>query len=239
MKKKIISKSKIAALMAVLAVFLLMTMAVAGCGDDENSLSELGTSLGSVDLTKEDAAVIAEIMDSEPASSEGNISAVHESIEQNKKPKTIFVHVCGAVNVPGVYELYEGSRVCEALLAAGDFRNDADSEYLNQAAIVSDGDKIYVPTLEETLSGMSEGVAYSDDRIAGSGDKETSDGLININTASVSELKSLPGIGDVKAEAIVSYRETNGKFKSIDDITKVPGVKSGLLEQIRSKICAK
>lgn len=221
----------------LLLLFALMSV-LAGCRDEENDLSLLGNELSLADSMKEDAAVIAEIVDSEEASAQGNISATQSSIEDNKRPETIFVYVCGAVNSPGVYELYADSRVCDALLAAGDFRDDADSEYLNQAAVLCDGDKLYVPTREETMLGLSG--AYSDtgdmDNIGGS---QGSDGLININTATVSELKSLPGIGDVKAEAIVSYRETNGKFKSIEDITKVPGIKSGLLEQIRSKICAK
>ena len=132
-----------------------------------------------------------------------------EQVVENVLPNTIYVQVAGAVNHPDVYELPEGSRVYAAIEAAGGLLESADDSDINQAALLEDGQKLYIYTAEESAKIKDEADA-----------KEADDGLININTATATELTSLPGIGQSKANQIISYREANGSFSSIDDIKK-------------------
>lgn len=161
-------------------------------------------------------------------------------VEENSVPETetIMVFVCGEVNSPGVYEMDGDARVCDAILRAGDFTVDADTDYLNQAAGLTDGQQLYVPSEEETTAGISDGnIVNSEGSGNISGNANSSgNGLVNINTASLQELKTLPGIGDVKAAAIISYREQNNKFTSTEDIKQVDGIKSGLYDSIKDMI---
>ncbi|MCD7817933.1 MAG: SLBB domain-containing protein, partial [Lachnospiraceae bacterium] len=127
-----------------------------------------------------------------------------------------YVYVCGAVNVPGVYPISEDMRVCDAIALAGGFSAEADDEWLNQAAAVSDGTKLYVYTTEETdlmkASGMSaegldsgsalnEGITGMDSSASAAGAGENSTDKVNLNTATREELMTLPGIGESKADA--------------------------------------
>ena len=135
----------------------------------------------------------------------------------------IRVHVCGAVQQEGVYELPAGSRYEQAIQAAGGFSELADRSALNLAAVVSDGEQIRVLTKEEA-------------QVCRASAEEASDGRININTASREELMSLPGIGEARAEAIIAYREEHGAFQSIEDIMQVSGIKEGAFEKLKAKI---
>ena len=126
----------------------------------------------------------------------------------------IQVHVAGEVKLPGVYTLPEGAIVQDAIDAAQGPAAKAREDLLNLAAILSDGQRIYVPSSEETTT-VDSG-QRSLDANPGS--------LVNINTASQEELESLPGIGTVRAEAIIAYRTNNGYFLSIDDLLKVDGI---------------
>lgn len=132
----------------------------------------------------------------------------------------IYVYVCGAVNSPGVVVLQQGSRAEAALEAAGGFRQDARTDYVNLAAKVSDGEKLYFPTVEETAE-LSE---------------ESGDGLININTADEAALCTLSGIGESRARDILRYREENGPFESCEDIMNVPGIKASVYGKIKDRI---
>ena len=135
--------------------------------------------------------------------------------------KEIYVHVAGAVKTPGVYCLYDGDRVCGALELAGGMTDGADRDALNLAAPLYDGQKVLVPFLTERSA--SEGAL-------------TAEGLVNINTAREAELAGLPGIGPVKAAAITEYREKNGPFKGIDDLTAVTGIGAKTVESLRGLI---
>lgn len=128
----------------------------------------------------------------------------------------IFVHVCGAVKNPGIYRLPAGSRTGDAIEAAGGFTEDADTDSLNLAELLSDSQQIRAPTKGEAA--------------------EQADGKININTATDQQLTALPGIGEAKARAITDYRVQNGRFKKPEDIKKVPGIGDALFERIRDKI---
>ncbi len=145
-----------------------------------------------------------------------------ETVEEEAKT-AIFVHVCGAVNDPGVYELDGGSRIHDAIEAAGGANEDADINALNLAMVLTDGEKIYVPTFEEDIT-ESTGGAPGDDK------------TVNINTADEAGLTAISGIGPSKAAAIVKYREENGPFSSTEDITKVSGIGHGTYEKIKDDI---
>lgn len=155
-------------------------------------------------------------------------STVETESEPQTESRMICVHVCGSVEEPGVYYLPQGSRVHEAVELAGGLSEDADSQYVNLAKEAEDGSQIYIPSLKEVEQGQIGEPEGSRE--------EADDGLVNINTATVEELKSLPGIGEVKAKAILSYRERVGTFSSIEDIMNVAGIKANSFEQIRDLI---
>ena len=158
-------------------------------------------------------------------------TTIHE--ETDEALKEIYVHVCGAVNSPDVYAMPEGSRVTDAIKAAGGFADDADRDYLNLADIISDGSKVYVPTKEEAESGELPPDAYSNGTVMSvSPDMTAGNNKVNINTATAEELKTLNGIGDARAADIIRYRETNGCFECIEDIKKVPGIKDAAFLKI-------
>ena len=145
-----------------------------------------------------------------------------EESKSETSQETLCVYVCGAVNTPGVIYLDEDSRVCDAIKAAGGITADADINVLNQAEKITDGQKIYVPLIGESYAG------YTD---------ESKSSLININTAGVNELLTLPGIGESKANAIIAYRNDNGRFKKIEDIMNISGIKEAAFNKIKDNIC--
>ena len=147
-------------------------------------------------------------------------------------PQPVFVYVCGAVAKPGVYALPAGSRICDALEAAGGFSEDADVNRINLAGNVTDGMMLFFPeTGEEIPEGMEVQTGNSE-----TGEKQTN-GLVNINTAGAEELSTLPGIGESKALAIVAYREEHGPFADKSDIKNVSGIGDSLYRKIEDLIC--
>lgn len=165
----------------------------------------------------------------------GEVTAPKE--EPIPEEKVICVHICGAVVSPGVYEIPQGSRVYEAVMAAGGYRDDADEDYVNQALVLNDSDKLVIPTLADTEAM----VIPSDGKVrefgVGSGDSKTESGKVNINTAGVEELCTLSGIGEARAKVIISYRDSNGPFGSIEDIMNVSGIKQASFDRIKNDIC--
>lgn len=141
----------------------------------------------------------------------------------------LVVYVTGAVLAPGVYTLPVGSRVTDALESAGGLTPSADPEALNLAQVLTDGQRINVP--EVVISDLTEPGLGDTTR---SMDLQT--GLININTASQEELESLPEIGPHLAEEIISYREENGAFETIDELLDVPGIGTATLDAIRELV---
>lgn len=168
----------------------------------------------------------------EPGGGPGS-AAAHSSAELVSGPSGtggLLVHVAGAVGAPGVVSLPEGARVVDAIEAAGGAREDADTDQLNLARPVVDGEQVRVPVVGEVLEAASPGPQASSTASGGSGA-----GPINVNTATASELEALPGIGPALAERIVSHREANGPFKSLDDLTDVPGIGKAKLEALRTE----
>ena len=137
----------------------------------------------------------------------------------------IYVHICGAVINPGVYQVPAGTRVYQALELAGGSSDDAYLSGINLADKLADGQKVYIPSEGE----HAEGILSID-----SGDVQSV--MININTASEAELMTLPGIGQSRAKDIINYRVKNGLFESINDIMKVSGIKEAAFEKIKDLI---
>ena len=165
-----------------------------------------------------------------PGTEDGEDEVVAETEAVTEaEPAGILVDIGGAVNEPMVAELEEGSRVEDAIKAAGGLTEDADVSGINRAAFVEDGEKIFVPSLiaedaDGQQSGTSSGAAYY------------SDGKININTADSPELQELDGIGPVTAEKIIDYREENGRFDTIEDIKNVSGIGDKTFEKLKDDI---
>lgn len=138
-------------------------------------------------------------------------------------PACCYVHICGEVESPGVYEVNEGSRIFEVVELAGGYTDQASGDYLNMAETVCDGMKLVVPAAgEEPEDSSSEGQVY--------------DKRVNLNTATKDELMTLKGIGEARAADIISYREGHGRFESVEDIMKVPGIKDAAFQKIKDDI---
>jgi competence protein ComEA len=159
-----------------------------------------------------------------------------EKEEAEESPKgedapadAIIVHITGAVKNPGVYSLPKGARVFHAVEEAGGALEEADLERINLAQHLYDGQPVYVPRKGEEGSSQPAGLtSYQADTAIGN--------KVNINTASKSQLETLPGIGSVKAQNIINYRQKNGPFQSIEDLVKVSGIGDKTLEGIRELI---
>ena len=142
------------------------------------------------------------------------------------------VHVCGEVVNPGIYELPAGSRIYEAVKAAGGFTENAEEESVNLASPIEDGVQIRIYSKEEAET-LAAGAAPFDGFEASGEGKEP---VVNLNTATKEELMTLSGIGESRAEDIIRYREENGGFQNIEDIMKVSGIKDAAFQKIKDRI---
>ena len=162
-----------------------------------------------------------------------------EEEEEKEETEKICVFICGAVNQEGVYYLEKGARLYEGIEAAGGFTEAADTGWHNQAAVLEDGSKIQIYTVEETEAFRQEGIREEQTQIPGKEETDSDSGedkTVNINKASAEQLQTIPGIGAAKAEAILTYRENNGMFSSVDEIQNVPGIKGKTYEKIQPYI---
>jgi competence protein ComEA len=150
-------------------------------------------------------------------------------------PSAILVHVTGGVINPGVHKLDPDSRVEDAIKAAGGFSPSADLSIINLAAHINDGQKLVIPVKGEPKPSDPSSITAPANTASNA---KTGDNLviININTAAIEQLDLLPGIGPAKAASIVAYREKNGGFNAIEDITKVPGIGQAIFEAIKNQI---
>jgi competence protein ComEA len=142
------------------------------------------------------------------------------------------VHLSGGILVEGVYSLPAGSRLMDAIEIAGGLASDADPESLNLAAYLEDGDHILIPTLAVETP-LAKGLIFE---IQDNTESEDAAILININTADLEDLETLPGIGPVLAEEIIAYRELNGSFQNKEDILFVKGIGQVKYDQIKELI---
>lgn len=182
----------------------------------------MGESGVSYELSSESGAEGIEEMEEQEATTEDTASGGAEA-----EPESVFIYVCGAVNSPGVYELPEGSRVYEAVEAAGGMTEDADERSLNQAGLLQDGQQITVYTVEEAAGTVPGSGAVPDG---------LESGRVNLNTAGKELLMTLPGIGETKAEAILTYRSEHGPFSDIEEIKNIEGIKEKVFEKIEGLI---
>jgi competence protein ComEA len=149
--------------------------------------------------------------------------ALEEDKQQALAAGKIKVHVKGEVNRPGVYQLPADSRVIDAIEAAGGAKEGANLEKLNLAQMIEDGGQVVV---QKQPSGSDESESA----------QEQQAGKINLNTATLEQLDTLPGIGTTRAQAILSHRETHGRFFQVDDLKQVNGISVKLIDQIRDKV---
>lgn len=160
---------------------------------------------------------------------------VDANIEEDKDVKQIIVHITGCIKKQGVVEINEGARIIDVIEAAGGVTEEADIAKMNLAYIVKDAQKIYIPSIydkedtEYITLNNGENVIV-EDKYGGESD------MININTATQTELESLSGIGPSTALKIINYREEHGKFKSIEEIKEVPGIGDAKFNSIKDMI---
>ena len=190
----------------------LLSLQIFGCGKEEL-------------IFEEETSFLA--VEEEATSEENFTETVGEIPEES--PQYLSIHVCGAVEYPSVYQVKEGTRIYQAIEAAGGFTQEADQEYLNLALEVEDGMQIRIPTKEE--------VANAGDSLLLPGETtQKGTGKVNLNTADEELLCTLPGIGESRAKSIIQYRQEHGNFQKVEDIMKVSGIKDGAYEKIKDLI---
>lgn len=158
-----------------------------------------------------------------------------ETSNETKEKNKIILHITGEVNSPGIIEIEEGSRLANAIEAAGGLTENADINKINLAYVVKDGQKINIPNVNsvDTSSYITEDIGEN----IIIEDINSNTNLVNINTATQTELETLTGIGPSTALKIIKYREENGKFTTIEDIKNVPGIGDSKFESIKEEIC--
>lgn len=168
---------------------------------------------------KEEAVEELAVVETTALAEKTEVSTTQEAV--------IFVDIKGAVKNPGVYQMKSGDRVKDALDAAGGLTGEADSQKVNLAQRVEDQMVIVVPKVGEEATEIP---------VGGTSKEAAKDGKVNINTATVEELKTLKGVGEKKAEAIIEYRKKNGSFKTKEDLMKVRGIGKKLFESFQERI---
>ncbi len=171
----------------------------------------------------------------------GATSVGTDAKQLSANEEMLYVHICGAVENEGVYALSVGSRLMDGVKAAGGFTEEADTSYHNLAALLLDGQKVYVPTLTETkelsvAERADDGMAAETGQPGGSKAVEGENDRVNLNTAGKEELMSLNGIGEAKAESILAYRQKVGPFQSAEELKKVSGIGDALFERVKNSI---
>ena len=187
--------------------------------------------------------------DSGKHTSDADIDNGSEAVSDKEMQQAmIYVDVCGAVANPGVFQLAAGSRVFQAIEAAGGYLPEAALTCVNRAGVLTDGQQLYILTQEEMeRQGLdpAEMAKASDGQMNGSAGTGQNTGMaaqvqqdnrININTADEAQLTTLTGIGATRAQAIIAYREENGPFAAIEDIMNVQGIKEGTFAKIKDEI---
>lgn len=178
------------------------------------------TSVKETNLQTEVSAV------SKDSSSEKEVKK--EEKEESPEQDLITVDVKGAVKSPGIYDLPVGSRVHDAVQKAGGLTEEADSKSLNLAQKISDEALVYVPTKREE--------AASQQATSGTSPSTSKDKKVNLNKASLEELKQVKGLGGKRAQDIIDHREANGKFKSVDELKKVSGIGAKTIEKLKDYV---
>ena len=170
-------------------------------------------------------------LQAEIAAASKNSSTEKEVKEEKEEPveqDLITVDVKGAVKSPGIYDLPVGSRVNDAVQKAGGLTEQADSKSINLAQKVSDEALVYVPTKGEEVANQQTN--------SGAPSSTSKDKKVNLNKASLEELKQVKGLGGKRAQDIIDHRESNGKFKSVDELKKVSGIGTKTIEKLKDYV---
>lgn len=224
----------------VVVAAIAAATAFCGCSDSNEEVISIEKSADTAESAQEPSAT--------------PMLAINEAADE--EVSKITVYVCGAVRSPDVYTLRMGERVNDAVHMAGGFADDAGYEYLNLAAKLSDGQKVYIPTRREIEEALAQGEAIYGTEVnittnspgidtlketadSGGNASDSGNGLVDINSATKETLMSLPGIGESKADKIIAYRQSNGGFSSIEDIMLVDGIKEGLFNKVKDRICVR
>lgn len=206
----------------ILMVLVLGALSITACSDKET-----------ITLYEDEQVIAGDETSSQ--TSEPVVPVYSDNTAENCEDSRPFVvFVTGRVKNPGVYELKEGSRVIDAIAMAGGYEDDAYDAILNLASLLQDEDMIYVPSFSEIEENDGSNV-----KVTSVSNKSSTADLVNINKASKEELMTLPGIGESKAEKIINYRAENGPFSSPEGIMQISGIKDGLFNKIKDRICAK
>jgi len=157
-----------------------------------------------------------------------DVTVSDEKSESTVPVEEIVVHICGAVKNPGVYTVEKNARLTDVIDVAGGFCENAAKDYHNLAECVTDGQKIVIYTKKQIKKNKEKNVQENSESGRSS--------IVNINSASKEELMNIPGIGESKANDIISYREKNGAFKDTKEIMNIPGIKEGIYSKISDMI---
>ena len=226
---------RLAVLLSLSAVFL-----VPGCAQEKSGIwglaeEQMPQAAKSGEMMKENREGVTVGMNEKDASPGNSASSANPGASANSAsiPATaapLVVYVCGEVLNPDVYTLEPGSRMVDAVRAAGGMTPNADANAVNLAEPVRDGMRVYIPSVEES-------VVYREEPEQGEDAENGAQKPVNINTAGKSELMTLPGIGEARAEAIIAWREENGPFLSCEDIMRVSGIKEASFRKLEGLIC--
>jgi competence protein ComEA len=239
-RKRMKDAGKLKLLLIVVAAVGVAAVTFIGGGTDETAVDVLYAGQADEGAAADDVSLTADAQagqDAAPSDAPGPVEV---------SAAAVFVDVCGAVESPSVYELAPGSRVYEAIEAAGGLAKDADIRYINRAAALADGDRVYVPTEKETAAGeplpASAGLVAGQTDAgsgaqAGQGAASTDSAQININTADSAALQTLNGVGPATAQKIIDYRDGNGPFAKIEDLKNVSGIGDKTFEKLKDSIC--
>ena len=204
-------------------------MPVAGSGPDSSGSDGSGSDGSGSDGSLSDGSVSDGANDSDPGGSTGSGNAGGEGTRR----ATVTVHVAGAVFEPGLVTLDDGTRVADAAVAAGGLTETADLDRINLAAQVSDGTRIYIPVKGQDVPPQ---VVAAGSPAGGAGGEPTVTEPLDLSSAEAAALESLPGVGPATAAAIVSHRDSEGPFGSVDALVEVRGIGEAKLEAIRDLV---
>lgn len=165
-----------------------------------------------------------QVQPAEAIVSEGTNDSLTQQTAESEDGQ-IYIHIVGAVKKPGVYTFQKKPRVIEVVEKAGGFTKDAVTAEINQAELVEDGTQLAIASQKDFKE--------KDGQQA----EQTETGKVNLNTAAKEQLMTLTGIGEAKAIAIIAYREEKGKFQKLEDLMNIPGIKEGVFDKIKSRIC--